>query len=118
MPSGFYNDFLFDYPTWTVANEGDPDNISLAVSVDGGRVIFLQFTDDDLAQRFLDRAVWVNAKPVKVACREELIEMIRSVLHCCDATHIGVDVPQPNQPIGNTQFYRVEDVIAHLEQQR
>lgn len=116
MPGGFYGGFEFDYPTWTVAGKEDATSVATVKDDEAGRDTFLQFTDDDLAQRFLDGAGWFNCEPTRVESRESLIRLLNAV-RAVGVTHLGVDVPPLGQPICNTLFYRIEDAIRSLEEQ-
>jgi len=116
MPGGYYGGFEFDYPTWTVSGKGDATSVATVKDAEAGRDTFLQFTDEDLARRFLDGAGWGDCEPSRVESRECLIGLMKAVRDL-GVTHVGVDAPPFCRPVVNTLFVRIEDAIRALEEQ-
>lgn len=116
MPGGYYGGFEFEYPTWTVSGKDDPTSVATVKDAESGRDTFLQFTDDDLARRFIDGAGWLNCEPAKVESRESLLGLLKAVRDL-GVTHVGVDVPPFGRPICNTLFLRIDDAVRALDEQ-
>jgi hypothetical protein len=113
--------FEFDYPTWTLVNReihrtaGLPFS-SVQVEQRGGTKILLQFTNEDLALRFIEGTGMAHCEPVKIPDAAQFISLLREMTFI-GVTHVGIDCPPFGDNARPRWFVPLADAIRMLERE-
>lgn len=107
--------FYFECPVWAILQDGDAEpveRVALVKVLD--RRVFLMFTDEDLAERFLAGCPTYGWIAYRVETMEELAGLVRRA-EADGATDVGTDAP-PFGTFPNTGWFcSVADAIASVE---
>jgi hypothetical protein len=105
------NKYVWNYPIWTVVNrqfhreKGMPISVAPLRQLGGPLNLFLQFSDEDLAERFIEGSEWVKCDVAAIPDAKQLLTVLREMT-LIGVTHVGLDFP----PLGDNFRPRWEPI--------